>query len=275
MNLVRKEINCPAMFSNPLYDMPAERWPPPSEIPLAFLSDYTMDGKVAVGKFYLNHRYAGGSASDSDWSKEKIDEWILRAQQGLLEGTYGTGDTNNVYRACVSLHATELSVQGRHMLVVGSENPWLEAVLLACGAAKVTTVEYGKIKSTHPQIATMTPWELNERFLSGDLEPFQGAASFSSVEHSGLGRYGDLLNPWGDLIAVARVWCITTPSAPFLFGTMSGPHDSVEWNAHRVYAPKGAGRYSQLMANWELASEPGQFPSATSQELFIFRRVEG
>ncbi len=28
--------------------------------------------------------------------------------------------------------------------------------------------------------------------------------SFSSLEHSGLGRYGDQLNPHGDLIAMAR-----------------------------------------------------------------------
>ena len=35
---------------------------------------------------------------------------------------------------------------------------------------------------------------------------FDAVVSFSSIEHSGLGRYGDALNPWGDLIAAAQAW---------------------------------------------------------------------
>ena len=35
---------------------------------------------------------------------------------------------------------------------------------------------------------------------------FDAVVSFSSIEHSGLGRYGDALNPWGDLIASAQAW---------------------------------------------------------------------
>ena len=32
-------------------------------------------------------------------------------------------------------------------------------------------------------------------FLKGELGPFDAVVTFSSVEHSGLGRYGDGLNP--------------------------------------------------------------------------------
>ena len=35
--------------------------------------------------------------------------------------------------------------------------------------------------------------------------------TFSSIEHSGLGRYGDSLNPWGDLITMAQSWCLLKP----------------------------------------------------------------
>ncbi len=41
-------------------------------------------------------------------------------------------------------------------------------------------------------------------YVQGTLEKFDIMVSFSSLEHSGLGRYGDELNPWGDLITMAR-----------------------------------------------------------------------
>ena len=84
------------------------------------------------------------------------------------------------------------------------QKPWLESLLLAHGAGEVTSLEYHEISSEHPKVSAVTPWRLADRYLSGTLEPFDLVASFSSIEHSGLGRYGDQLNPWGDLIAMAR-----------------------------------------------------------------------
>ena len=48
--------------------------------------------------------------------------------------------------------------------------------------------------------------------------------TFSSLEHSGLGRYGDSLNPWGDLITMAKAWCLTKakPKGRALVGVSSG-----------------------------------------------------
>ena len=44
------------------------------------------------------------------------------------------------------------SVNGKRVLVVGSETPWIEAIILAVGAQHVLTMEYNKIVSTHPQV---------------------------------------------------------------------------------------------------------------------------
>jgi hypothetical protein len=41
---------------------------------------------------------------------------------------------------------------------------------------------------------------------------FDAVVSHSSLEHSGLGRYGDPLNPWGDLVTMARAWCVAKPN---------------------------------------------------------------
>ena len=63
--------------------------------------------------------------------------------------------------------------------------------------------------------------------LRGDIGPegrqFDGVVTYSSLEHSGLGRYGDQLNPWGDLIAMSKAWCLTKTGGRMLIGVPTGP----------------------------------------------------
>ena len=72
--------------------------------------------------------------------------------------------------------------------------------------------------------------------------------TFSSLEHSGLGRYGDSLNPWGDLITMAKAWCLTKPKGRALVGVPSG-FDVIMFNASRNYGPIMS---SHLFANWNV-----------------------
>jgi hypothetical protein len=71
--------------------------------------------------------------------------------------------------------------------VIGSQSPWIETILLNKGAKHITTFDYVKIKSDHPQVDTLTPDELAERYLNQNLR-FDVMVTFSSLEHSGLGR---------------------------------------------------------------------------------------
>ena len=100
------------------------------------------------------------------------------------------------------------------MLVIGSEAPWVEATLLAAGAARITTLEYGKIPTDHPQLYPILPDDMRAMYLNGALSLFDAVVTISSLEHSGMGRYGDNLNPWGDVQAMARAWCVSRPNAP-------------------------------------------------------------
>ncbi len=79
-------------------------------------------------------------------------------------------------------------LENGRVLVIGSEIPWVEACCLMCGAREVVTLEYGKIISEHPQIKTMTPVEFRKAYLEGILGKFDAVVTFSSIEHSGLGR---------------------------------------------------------------------------------------
>lgn len=100
----------------------------------------------------------------------------------------------------------------------------------------MTTLEYTKIPCEIPGITTLVPEDFNQMFLEKSLPTFDVVISYSSVEHSGLGRYGDSLNPWGDLITMARIWCILKDKGQALIGMPLGP-DSIVFNTHRVYGP--------------------------------------
>ena len=76
--------------------------------------------------------------------------------------------------------------------MIGSEFPWLEAMLLEKGVNLVTTLEYSDIESQHPNITTINAKYLRKLYLDGEFsndKNFDAAITFSSVEHSGLGRY--------------------------------------------------------------------------------------
>jgi hypothetical protein len=48
-----------------------------------------------------------------------------------------------------------------------------------------------------------------EQVLNGEIGPegrqFDGVVTYSSLEHGGLGRYGDELNPWADLVKISTI----------------------------------------------------------------------
>jgi SAM-dependent methyltransferase len=54
------------------------------------------------------------------------------------------------------------------------------------------------------------------------------------VEHVGLGRYGDPIDPTGDARAMAELGRVVTPGGQLLFVTPVG-RPRIEFNAHRIY----------------------------------------
>lgn len=105
-------------------------------------------------------------------------------------------------------------------------------------------MEYHPIISNVDQIKPVHPVVLAKDWRS--YSGLEWGASYSSLEHSGLGRYGDPLNPWGDLREMQRLSCLVKPGGLFFLNVPSGM-DAIHWNAHRIY---GAWRKPLLTANW-------------------------
>jgi hypothetical protein len=267
-NFARKHVDCAGVWMNEEIDASAsdKQWPPPAYPPNVFIEDFRQHGNVEVKQTrFLAQRYSGGDALVNQWTVESVESMVQRARHGQLDGNYGQAQTNDVREGL-----RRMDVAGKRILVIGSENPWVEACVLEAGAAEVWTLEYGRIVSTHPKIKTLTPDEAREMYIKGTLPMFDSVVTFSSVEHSGLGRYGDALNPWGDMQAIARAWCVTKPGGKMLLGVMEcgkRERDSIEYNLHRCYRKVA---YTHLTANWEQEHRIRE----DTQPVMVFRKAE-
>lgn len=56
------------------------------------------------------------------------------------------------------------------------------------------------------------------------------------VEHSGLGRYGDAIDPEGDLRAIAELKRVLAKGGSLLFAVPIGGRPRIQFNAHRIYS---------------------------------------
>lgn len=186
-------VHCDALFGRDAFVLHGHaQEKAPTELPPEWLHAFTMGGDYPINdKWYFDEQYVGGTAKVTAWTPELVNGMIQEAQDGNLEGTYGSAETNALRRA---LKRTP-HLAGGQVLVVGSEIPWVEACILEAGAAHVTTLEFGRIASTHPQITTLLPAEFQQEYQSGNIRQFDVVVTYSSLEHPGLGRYGDALNP--------------------------------------------------------------------------------
>ena len=93
---------------------------------------------------------------NNQWTKQAIDtkkNGVIKKDWNVVEGPYGPSETEVLYE---TLNLFKNKVIGKKALVIGSETPWVEAILLAVGAKHVTTLEYNRIKSTHPQVNNLS-----------------------------------------------------------------------------------------------------------------------
>lgn len=257
---IEKKVNCKKLWQNDKLDPFGKQDHPPNWAALApgvrDMMSYGGHVHVAGPHKIKNNKYYGATALVTSWTTELLDDFITKSDDMTLKGQYG------VYHTILMREMLDTYAPARRTaLVVGSETPWVESILLAIGFEHVTTLEYGKIVCNDPRISTYQPEEFRDRVLNGLYAGDQGfdvVVSYSSVEHSGLGRYGDSINPYADLITIARMHCITKPGGRlFLTVPMNKEVDKIYFNGHRIY---GDMMLANLLANWEQVAGPRIFP---------------
>ncbi|CAG2220378.1 unnamed protein product [Mytilus edulis] len=96
---ITASINCEALFQNEYVDSSHGLAHAPRKIPSILLNDYTMNGLIKVHTAYFNQPYLGSTARIPIWTKSLLEEYVARAKEGKLFGTYGISETNALRRS--------------------------------------------------------------------------------------------------------------------------------------------------------------------------------
>lgn len=207
---------------------------------------FTCDGNIVgeVDCIYNPTEKQNGVSTVWNWTEAYIVDTCAEIFRSC--GFYG----NSACAESMQKYA-EQYVKDKVGMVLGTQIPWLEGGLIAYGAKSVITVEYNPINSTFEKLTALRPFDVAEKYLSQNREQNRADQvdfiyTYSSLEHDGLGRYGDPMNPYADLESIARAHCLLKPGGIFFLGFGVGPDYVV--NDHRIY---GKLRLSMFLPMWE------------------------
>ena len=208
---------------------------PPRNIPPHLYDRYTQNNTIPVLDYYIDDTVE--QTGIRFYSKQEVNKLIEKVNR-REHFYYGITDIW-LYQI---LDRYPDMLKDKSVAIMGSTTPWYEAITLAYGGIP-TTIEYNKIHSDDPRLHLLTVDEYRK-----DPKKFDVIISISSFEHDGLGRYGDPLNPDGDLMAMKICYSMLKSDGKLLLAVPVGK-DCLVWNAHRIYGEK---RLPKLLKNFEI-----------------------
>ena len=226
---------------------------PIKNIPKDLLKEYTMNNQIPVYNYWFDE----SSNKTITWPNDLINtikihytrEKIMNNSHKILSIWKDRGEPYPDHRiggACLLLQQSfnKYPIANQKIAVVGSTKPWIECICLNNESSSVTTVEYNVPKCQDDRINMMNYYN-DFKDKNGN---FDSIISYSSIEHSGLGRYGDILDPDGDLKAMKDIYNNLKEDGLLYLGIPVGP-DGLSWNANRIY---GKIRLPLLLEKFEI-----------------------
>lgn len=205
---------------------------PYKEIPEELKDKFTMGGKIPILNWWFDGTEDISTVGQDRWTDEYIqsfcDNFTVSRIENNLEGEspYGHEPVANLLRSFI-----DYDISNKRVAVVGSLVPWIEAMLINLGN-DVTTIEYNVPTTDYKNLQCRDYFD----YFINNEDQFDAIISFSSIEHSGLGRYGDPLDPDGDIHTVNIIEKNLKDNGIFIWGAPVG-WDTLMWNAGRVYGP--------------------------------------
>ena len=202
--------------------------PPSVNIPSEMCADFSLNGSIPVYRKYADDTNL--TQSYISRNRTTIDEFIRKARHRM---TWYYGDTDQYLYTALDAH----SIAGKSVLIIGSNMPWYEAIALSFGAREVITLEYNTLNWEHPNITTVTVEEWDRPGSVWSSYQADVVISLSALEHDGLGRYGDAINPIADLQAMQKIRTryLKRDTTAFLILSVPVGQDAVLFNAGRIY----------------------------------------
>jgi hypothetical protein len=214
-----------------LYGPAVKPSPPPTEIPADLVAAFTMDGRIPIEQSWFDETRS--STYPLIYTDEEVDAYLDKVKRREWS-IYGM--TDHWLWDSFEKHP----IRGKSVAVMGSLTPWYESSCLAFGGSP-TTIEYNKILVRTARLKALTVDEFERAPVQ-----FDAAISISSFEHDGLGRYGDPLDPDGDLKAMRKMKQVVRPGGLMYFAVPIGL-DRIIFNMARVY---GRIRLPLLLEGW-------------------------
>jgi hypothetical protein len=214
----------------------------PEDIPYKFFNSFSMDGRAVI-----EYKYANDCSEEiqqlinNNFTEATFSESLRRIEK-REQNYYGPTD-GWLYEAL-----EKYPISGKDVCIMGSTHPWYEAMIISHGSKSCTVIEYSPRQSFHKDVVYLQPEDVGDR-------KFDACFSISSYEHDGLGRYGDPLNPDGDLGAMKNTKDLIHADSLMYLAVPIGI-DKVVFNLHRVY---GKHRIGKLLENWEIVEQFGFF----------------
>ena len=276
------EDRCPAVMRRLVDAAPAATWPPPCPLPADSPLRAAFEGPAGsmpiTDETCVAQRYEGAEERVLQWSEDFVSGYCDRLDRGLELGSYTLPEVALV-RQAIRITAVQPGAApgpaGSVGMVIGSERPWVECLALNDGAAEVWTFEYGRIISSHPRLKAKPYKEIAAAYAAGSMMQMDWIATFSSLEHSGLGRYGDAIDPDGDLEAVQQAWCMLKPGGALIVGVpMSCKRKGwISFNQHRFF---GFERLAYIAPDFEIVNfVDGCDPSRGAGSIVVLRKPTG
>eukprot|EP00548_Thalassiothrix_antarctica_P004422 CAMPEP_0194132748 /NCGR_PEP_ID=MMETSP0152-20130528/3148_1 /TAXON_ID=1049557 /ORGANISM="Thalassiothrix antarctica, Strain L6-D1" /LENGTH=277 /DNA_ID=CAMNT_0038827907 /DNA_START=366 /DNA_END=1199 /DNA_ORIENTATION=- len=204
----------------------------------------------------------GTKGFSNTWSEDLVTVIMLADSNGRDISVPHYPGSNLQIREALHLLSKALlekdnPMKPQKVLVAGSISPWIEALVLNSDLKlvddKVYVTDYNPLEIEDPRIEFILMDNLKSSYFSPD---FDIILSFSSIEHDGLGRYGDPINPRGDIAAVAEYHAMLKENGSFILGLpmvcSDEQHGTVVGNAHRIFSLE---RLSKMTCGFDVVGE--------------------
>jgi SAM-dependent methyltransferase len=102
-------------------------------------------------------------------------------------------------------------------------------------ASAFIPVKFYDYRPAHLQLNNFESGFADLKKLPFETSSLESVSCMHTIEHIGLGRYGDELDVQGDIKAIEELKRVTRPGGTILFVTPVG-RPKIEFNAHRIYS---------------------------------------